>query len=117
MRAMGTILGGRATVRALALAAGVAVASAPALTAEGDAALGEYLSSECVTCHQVSGQVSGGVPSIVAWPADQFVAVLSAYKTKIRDNAVMQTIAGRLSDEEIAALAAYFGKLPEPHAR
>jgi cytochrome c553 len=30
---------------------------------------------------------------------------------------VMQTIAARLSDEEIAALAAYFGSLPAPPAQ
>lgn len=96
-----------------ALAAGLLTAS-PLAADAADVALGEYLSSECVTCHQASGQTVGGVPSIVAWPEDQFVAVLSSYKTKLRDNQVMQTIAGRLSEDEIAALAAYFGKLP-PH--
>jgi cytochrome c2 len=39
----------------------VAMALAPILTiasarAAGDRALGEYLSSECVTCHQLSGK-------------------------------------------------------------
>ena len=78
---------------------------------KGDAALGEYLSSECVTCHQKSGQVTAGVPAITGWPEDQFVAVLQSYKEKHRDNVTMQTIAGRLSAEDMAALAAYFGKL------
>jgi cytochrome c len=96
----------------LAVAGGILVAGS---ASAGDAALGEYLSSECVTCHQASGHVTGGVPSITAWPEDQFVAVLTAYKSKLRDNPTMQTIAGRLSDEDIAALAAYFEKLPAPH--
>jgi cytochrome c553 len=77
----------------------------------GDRAFGEYLSGECVTCHQMSGRSADGIPAIVAWPDDQFIAVLKSYKEKHRDNPVMQTIAGRLSDEEIAALAAYFGSL------
>jgi mono/diheme cytochrome c family protein len=41
-------------------------------TAAGDHALGEYLSSECVTCHQISGKAQG-IPPIVGWPAASFV--------------------------------------------
>jgi cytochrome c len=33
---------------------------------------------------------------------------MHAYKQKLRTNPVMQMMAGRLADEEIAALAAYF---------
>ena len=75
-----------------------------------DAAFGQYLSSECVTCHRLDGQ-DKGIPSIVGWPADQFVAVLGAYRAKVRDNQIMQTIAARLSDDEMAALAAYYESL------
>ena len=75
-----------------------------------DPAFGQYLSSECVTCHRADGQ-DKGIPSIVGWPTEQFVAVLKSYKVKDRDNPVMQTIAGRLSDDEMAALAAYYGSL------
>lgn len=80
----------------------------PAILAiEGDPAYGEYLSSECLTCHQASG-ASDGIPSITGWPEDDFVVVMHAYKSQARPHPVMQMIAGRLSDEEIAALAAYF---------
>ena len=79
--------------------------------AKGDRALGEYLAGECVACHQVTGQATGAVPSIVAWPEDQFIAVMQSYKNKDRDNQIMQTLAGRLSASEIEALAAYFGSL------
>ena len=75
--------------------------------AAADVALGEYLSGECVTCHQRSGR-GEGIPPIVGWPAESFVAVIASYKTKERDNIVMQTIAARLQDDEIAALAVYF---------
>jgi cytochrome c len=85
--------------------------------AAGDWAFGEYLSSECVTCHQRTGRFAG-IPPIVAWPEETFVAVMNEYKLKVRPNPVMQTLAGRLSDEEIAALAAYFGSLAaEPAAK
>ncbi|WP_425087363.1 c-type cytochrome [Stappia sp.] len=79
------------------------------LALEGDPDYGEYLSSECVTCHQADGE-DKGIPSITGWPGDRFVTVMHAYKTKSRDNPVMQSIAASLSDEEIAALAAYFSK-------
>lgn len=87
--------------------------SAEILALEGDAAYGEYLSSECQTCHQASGESAQGVPPIVGWPTEDFKIALYAYKTKVRDNNVMQMMAGSLGDEEIASLAAYFKSLGE----
>ena len=77
------------------------------LAIEGDPAYGEYLASECVTCHQASG-ADEGIPSITGWPTRDFVIAMHAYKNKHRPHPVMQMIAGNLSDEEISALAAYF---------
>lgn len=77
------------------------------LAIQGDPAYGEYLSGECTTCHQASGG-DAGIPSIVLWPEEDFVTAMHAYRDKVRPNPVMQMIAGRLSNEEIAALAAYF---------
>ncbi len=83
----------------------------PAILAlEGDAEYGEYLATECLTCHRADGGASG-IPSITRWPRDDFVIAMHAYKTKLRPHPVMQMMAGRLSDEEIAALAAYFKDL------
>lgn len=78
----------------------------------GDAEYGEYLSSDCKTCHQADGSAQG-IPSITGWPVDDFVFVMHAYKNKFRDHPVMQMMVGRLSNEEIAALAAYFADLEE----
>jgi len=80
----------------------------PAILAlEGDPEYGEYLSSECLTCHQADGSAEG-IPSITHWPEEDFVVAMHAYKRKLRPHPVMQMMAGRLNDEEIAALAAYF---------
>ncbi|WP_305322506.1 c-type cytochrome [Bradyrhizobium sp.] len=87
------------------------LASASTGAVAGDRELGEYLSAECVTCHQLSGRETGAVPRITGWPDEHFVAVMNAYKDKHRDNLIMQTIAGRLAADEIEALAAYFGAL------
>jgi cytochrome c553 len=93
----------------LALAAAALAASAPARS--GDRALGEYLSAECVTCHQLSGRQVGGIPAIIGLPEDAFVALMESYRRRERENQVMQAMAARLSAEEVAALAAYFGGL------
>ena len=63
-----------------------------------------------MTCHQRSGQHQG-IPPIVGWPENSFVEIMDEYRSKRRNNPVMQTIAGKFSGEEIAALAAYFGSL------
>ena len=92
----------RASLAGLLLCAGLATP-----TTAADIALGEYLSSQCTTCHQLSGKVSG-IPAIVGWDAQSFVAVMRSYKRKEREHEVMRTIASALSEEDIAALAAYF---------
>lgn len=84
--------------------------SAEILAIEGDVEYGEYLGSECKTCHQASGG-DDGIPNIVGLPTDDFATAMHAYREKHRENPVMQLVAGRLDDEEIAALAAYFGDL------
>ncbi|MGL5362250.1 MAG: c-type cytochrome [Bosea sp. (in: a-proteobacteria)] len=83
----------------------------PALSAGGDRELGKHLSSECVTCHQITGRITAGIPAIISMPEDQFIAMMNGYRDKVRDNQVMQTIAVKFKDDEIAALAAYFGSL------
>ncbi len=83
----------------------------PAILAiQGDPEYGEYLASECQTCHRVDG-TDAGIPAINGWPIEDFVVAMHAYKGKIRPHPVMQMMAGRLSSEEIAALAAYFEAL------
>lgn len=104
-------------------AIGLASAALAALTTvtgfargQGDKALGEYLSSECVTCHQITGQYEG-IPPIIGWPDATFIEIMDEYRAKKRSNPIMQTIAGRLSAEEIASLATYFGSLTHKRAK
>jgi len=80
------------------------------LAIEGDVEYGEFLSSECTTCHQRTGS-DAGIPGIVGWPEEDFVVAMHAYRQELRPHAVMQSVAARLDDEEIAALAAYFRDL------
>jgi cytochrome c553 len=99
----------RSIARALVLTlASVAMAQVATANPKGDRALGEYLSAECVTCHQLSGRVVGGVPAIIGIDIESFVALMNSYKNKERENEVMRTIAAKFSDEDILALATYF---------
>lgn len=68
--------------------------------------MGEYLASECATCHIKGG--AAGIPQIAGMPEAQFIAALNAYKSRQRESDVMQSIASRLTAEEMEALAAYF---------
>ena len=78
--------------------------------AKADLGYGEYLAGECVTCHQKSG---AGIPQINGIEAETFVTIIKAYRSKELDNKVMQMMAGRLDDEQIISLAAYFSSLPK----
>lgn len=84
--------------------------AAEILAIEGDVEYGEYLASECKTCHQASGD-NDGIPNIVGLPTDNFATAMHAYRAEFRENPVMQLVTKRLNDEEIAALAAYFRDL------
>lgn len=84
--------------------------NAAILALKGDPDYGEYLSGECVTCHRADGG-DEGIPSIVGWAEEDFVTALHAYRAEHRDNPAMRLVAARLSDEEIAGLAAFFAKL------
>ena len=92
----------RATVFVTAGGAGPASAA--------DVAFGAYLAGECVACHRNDGQ-DKGIPSIVGWPVEQFVAAMQSYESKDRANPVMVTIAGKFTDTEVEALAAYYATL------
>jgi cytochrome c553 len=78
--------------------------------AKADLGYGEYLAGECMTCHRKSGK---GIPEINGIEAEVFVTIMKAYRSKELDNKVMQMMAGRLDDEQIISLAAYFASLPE----
>jgi len=104
-------------MKAFAFLAALAPAILQSAVAQGtgDRALGEYLSAECVTCHQLSGKAVGAIPPIVGIDAQSFMALMNAYRSNDRENAVMRTIARKLSEEEIAALAAFFESVrPKP---
>ena len=97
------------TVFTISLSCGSA-ASAEDLLAGADVDYGEYLSGECVTCHSQKG-VDRGIPAINGLDAEVFATVMHAYKVGDMEHPVMQMVARRLDDEQIASLAVYFASL------
>ena len=77
---------------------------------KGDREFWEYLASECTACHKLTSG-SSNIPVIAGRPVKDFIIALYSYKLKTRRSQVMEMVADRLSDEEIAALAAYFSSV------
>lgn len=79
------------------------------LETDADLEYGNYLAGECLTCHSLTDS-NGSVPPINKLTSDYFIYALLEYQNGARSNRVMQTIAGALGDEEIAALSAVFSQ-------
>jgi cytochrome c len=79
-------------------------------------ALGRHLSGECSACHRIDG-IDNGIPSITGWPSEDFIATMAFYRDGARPNPAMASVARSLDEEQIKALAAYYGSLPKPPKR
>ena len=79
-------------------------------------AYGQHLARECTSCHRIDG-VDNGIPSITGWAASDFVTTMGFYRTGARPNQAMVSVAQSLSDDEVKALAAYYGSLPKAPRR
>jgi cytochrome c553 len=113
-RAMDGRCGARSRLWSACVGAALFAVSPSALAAP-DVELGRYLSAECVTCHgAASGAPGSAIPNIYGRPEQALVEAVKAYRDQTRANAVMQSIAGRLKDDEIEALAAYFATTRRP---
>jgi len=76
---------------------------------KADLAYGEYLGSECVSCHNAGA--SEGVPSIDGYEAWYTHLALIQYGNGERENAAMRLVARSLDDEQRIAVSAYFASL------
>ena len=97
----------------MAAATWVAATTGVAAARAADVEFGRYLASECITCHGTA-KADSTIPNIFGLGELHFVEVIKAYRDRALPNPVMQSIAGRLRDEEIDALAAYFATAKKP---
>lgn len=85
-----------------------------AAKAGGDPALvktGKDKATVCLGCHGLSGEGNGEFPRLAGQHPDYLAQQLTHFKNGFRQNDAMQAIAGNLSEEDIKALAAFFGSL------
>jgi cytochrome c553 len=99
---------------ALLMTAGLASVQAQAQEAKpGDAAAGKSKASMCIGCHGIPGY-RASFPEVYQVPmisgqGDKYIAsALTAYKKGDRKHPTMRGIAGSLSDQDIADLAAFY---------
>jgi cytochrome c553 len=101
-----------AGLRACLAATVLAIVATP-LHAEGDAAAGKNKTAMCAGCHGIAGFKTAypetyHVPKLGGQNAAYIVAAQKAYKAGDRNHATMKAIAGSLTDQDMADLAAYY---------
>jgi cytochrome c553 len=106
----------------IALSLGLGVAARAQDAKPGDAGAGEKKIAMCEGCHnlpryQASFPEIYKVPMIAGQNAKYIAAALAAYRKGERKHPTMRAIAGSLSDQDIADVAAYYAQLGSPPAR
>ena len=79
--------------------------------AAGDAQAGKAKAASCAGCHGANGEGKAPNPALGGKAESEFVQAMNDYKSGKRANALMKTLAGPLSDQDIANLAAYYASL------
>lgn len=86
----------------------------PAAKAGGDSALaktGQEKAAMCLGCHGQTAAGNGQIPRLAGQHPEYLVNQLKNFKSGERQSGHMQAIAGTLSEDDMRALAAYFGSL------
>ena len=97
----------------LALCAVLLVATCISAHAAGDPIAGKNKNSMCAGCHGIDGWRTAypevySVPKLGGQHAAYIVKALQAYKSGARSHPSMKAIAGSLTDQDMADLAAYY---------
>jgi cytochrome c553 len=95
----GRMLGLAAALAALAIPGPAAAKRAPAA-----------LLDACAACHGPDGAGQGAIPPFAGLEPEAFATAMRAFKAGEGDATVMPRIAAGLTDEDIAALAAYLAE-------
>lgn len=91
--------------------AALVLGMAGSATAAGDVAAGEAKAKACAGCHGANGEGKKDNPKIAGMATADFVKALADYNSGARDNKTMARIAKKLSDDDVANLAAYYASL------
>jgi cytochrome c553 len=103
---------------AVAMAAGLAVAQQPAPPAFAPSNLSpagvRSLAANCAACHGTNGRPAAGstVAGLAGKPRDELLTAMTQFKQGKKPATLMHQLTKGYSDEELAALADHFSKLP-----
>ena len=81
--------------------------------AAGDVAAGKAKADACKGCHGANGEGVGKFPALAGHKADEIVQALNDFKSGKRANPMMKTFAGKLNDEDMGNVAAFYASLPK----
>lgn len=100
----------------VALSLGFGAAASAQEAKPGDAVAGQKKAAMCNGCHSIQGYQASfpevyKVPKIAGQTSKYIVTALTAYRKGERKHPSMRAIAGSLSDQDMADLAAYYEQL------
>ncbi|HUH93567.1 MAG TPA: c-type cytochrome [Casimicrobiaceae bacterium] len=84
---------------------------AAAAQAAGDAQAGKAKAGACAGCHGANGEGKGSFPALAGKSEPALEQAMHDYKSGKRSNAMMKGFVDKLSDQDIANLAAYYASL------
>ncbi|HKE39290.1 MAG TPA: cytochrome c [Casimicrobiaceae bacterium] len=90
--------------------AGILFAAVGVAQAAGDAAAGKTKSGECTECHGAKGEGTEG-PKLAGKSEAGLLQAMRDYKSGKREDATMKALMSKLSDQDMANLAAYYASL------
>lgn len=91
----------------LSLGLFAALCSMTSAQAAGNAAAGKAKSDDCAECHGANGEGTEG-PRLAGKSEAELVQAMQDYKSGKRSDAVMKALLSKLSDQDLADLAAYY---------
>jgi cytochrome c553 len=100
----------KASFLMVAMTALVFAASGPA-QAGGDADAGKAKAKACAGCHGANGEGKKKNPPLAGMEESAFIQAMADYKSGAKENKTMARTAKKLSDEDVANLAAYYHSL------
>ncbi|MBF6986442.1 c-type cytochrome [Cupriavidus sp. IK-TO18] len=97
----------------LALLALALCGAQPALSADPTGQYVRINAAGCTSCHGPSGRAPEGstIPSLAGRPQAELVAQMQAFRSGTRPATVMHQIARGYTDEQLAAIAAWFANV------
>lgn len=79
--------------------------------AAGDVAAGKAKAEACAGCHGPTGQGANDNPKLAGKSEADLTLAMQEYKSGKRSNTAMKLMVRKLSDQDIANLAAYYASL------